>query len=351
MPRAYAYSAPITIHHSQVPNTDQANFPLLVSGTYPYLATAANGGGVQSASGYDIVFASDSAGVNRLPFERSAYDPKTGNVRFWVQVPTVSHTSDTTIYMLYGNSSVTTDQARAAATWNSNYKAVWHMDEQSGTTLYDSTGNANHASKADGVDPAAAAGMVGGGQLFTNTTFTGSSGASNFAITGASPSTDLTSNGISISAIVNANAWNTYGAVYKRTATPFDSVTSSQVAVTINEAGGDLAYWVNGSMVADFPKAYTLNTWAFITVSHDFSSGIVSFYSNGVLLATKSTTAIPASAPNDIDVLGNRAYGSTSHTFPGTLDEIMVSNTALSGDWLAATYNNQSQPDAFYSVQ
>jgi len=43
------YRRAITIDHTKVPNTDQANFPVLISGTYSYLATTANGGGVTNA--------------------------------------------------------------------------------------------------------------------------------------------------------------------------------------------------------------------------------------------------------------------------------------------------------------
>ena len=53
----------ITISHTQVPNTDQTNFPVLISlpaNTYSDLKTMANGGSVTSANGYDILFTSDA---------------------------------------------------------------------------------------------------------------------------------------------------------------------------------------------------------------------------------------------------------------------------------------------------
>src|ERR1700686_2127248 len=62
----YAYRRAITIDHTKVPNTDQANFPVLVSGTYSYLATISNGGNVTNENGYDIIFTSDSAQTSIL---------------------------------------------------------------------------------------------------------------------------------------------------------------------------------------------------------------------------------------------------------------------------------------------
>lgn len=84
----YSYSHAITINHTKVPNTDQANFPVLISGTYSYLATTGNGGNVTNANGYDVLFTSDTAGTTPLAFERESSNASTGAVNFWVKVPT-----------------------------------------------------------------------------------------------------------------------------------------------------------------------------------------------------------------------------------------------------------------------
>src|SRR5687768_9845668 len=62
----YSYRRTITIDRTKVPNTDQTNFPMLITGTFSYLATAANGGNVQNSSGFDIIFTSDAAGSTLL---------------------------------------------------------------------------------------------------------------------------------------------------------------------------------------------------------------------------------------------------------------------------------------------
>src|SRR5579863_4651657 len=140
----YTYSRAITIDHTRVPNTDQTNFPVLISNTYSYLATAANGGNVTNANGYDITFTSDAAGTSPLAFEQEFYSPSTGKVSYWVKVPMLSHTTDTVIYMFYGNPSVTTDQSNKMAVWDSNYAGVWHLPNGSTLSASDSTSNANN---------------------------------------------------------------------------------------------------------------------------------------------------------------------------------------------------------------
>src|ERR1051325_4558354 len=76
----YAYRRTITIDHTKVPNTDQTNFPVLISGTYSYLATTTNGGNVQNANGYDVIFASDAAGTTKLNHEVETYTAANGAV-------------------------------------------------------------------------------------------------------------------------------------------------------------------------------------------------------------------------------------------------------------------------------
>ena len=36
--------------------------------------------------------------------------------------------------------------------------------------------------------------------------------------------------------------------------------------------------------------------------------------------------------------------------FNGSLDEVRISNTVRSADWIATEYNNQSSPSAFYTI-
>src|SRR5580704_13963154 len=140
----YTYRRAITIDHTKVPNTDQTSFPVLISGTYSYLATTGSGGNVTNANGYDIILTSDVSGTSNLSFERESYSSSTGQVNLWVKIPTLSHSSDTVIYMFYGNSSVTTDQSNKTGTWDANYLGVWHMSNGLTVNANDSTSNANN---------------------------------------------------------------------------------------------------------------------------------------------------------------------------------------------------------------
>src|SRR5258708_2997504 len=125
----YRYGRVVTIDHTKVPNTDQANFPFLFNTTDAMLKTASNGGHVNSIYGYDIIFTSDAAGTQKLDHEIESYNPASGQFIAWVRIPALSHTTDTAMYLFYGNSSIATSQENKTAVWNSNYKSVWHFSE------------------------------------------------------------------------------------------------------------------------------------------------------------------------------------------------------------------------------
>ena len=63
----------------------------------------------------------------------------------WVKVATLSHLSDTVIYMYYGNPGAA-DQQDKTNVWTSSYSGVWHLSENPATSppqMKDSTSNNN----------------------------------------------------------------------------------------------------------------------------------------------------------------------------------------------------------------
>jgi len=152
---------------SQVP-ANLTDFPVLLTeatlptemldadGTYPAL----NGGG-------DIRFSSDSGGSTRLSCEIVDFttdnNPANGKGEIWVKVPTVSSSSNTSIWVWYDSSAASQPHPDSTygskSVWDSNYKGVWHLNESGNGTadeFADATSNAN-----DGQ------GVGGGSQLTT----------------------------------------------------------------------------------------------------------------------------------------------------------------------------------------
>ena len=136
---SWAYRRKITFDNSaQAENL--TNFPVLVK----LDSTRVNYSNTQD-SGQDIRF-TDSDGTTLLSYEIEKWD-ETGSSFVWVKVPQIDASSATdNIYMYYGNSSATDGQA-ATSVWDSNFVAVYHMNQDpSGTApqITDSTSNAKH---------------------------------------------------------------------------------------------------------------------------------------------------------------------------------------------------------------
>src|SRR5450759_1394660 len=144
---SWTYRKKITIDHTKVAS-DSANFPVLVS-----LDSLSH----INANGTDIRFTS-SDGITELPREIESYS--TGSLRAWVKTPTLSSSSDTAIYMYYGNAAAT--EPAASSTYGS--QNVWktdgvdtsaamvqHLKENpsgSAPQMIDSTSNANNATSS-----------------------------------------------------------------------------------------------------------------------------------------------------------------------------------------------------------
>ena len=152
---------PITINHGKVAGTTNlTNFPVLVSLTNANLATVANGGSVANSNGNDILFTA-SDGLTKLNHQIESYNAATGQLIAWVQVPTVSPTGDAVIYIYYANPAAT-NQQNPTGVWDSNFQQVLHLDESSGTTLFDSTTYGNNGSKVSPTSPTpTASGEIG----------------------------------------------------------------------------------------------------------------------------------------------------------------------------------------------
>jgi YD repeat-containing protein len=332
----YAYRRTITIDHTKVPNTDQSNFPLLISGTYSYLATVANGGNVQNANGYDVIFTSDVSCATKLDHEVQMYSATTGTVNYWVRVPVVSHTNDTTIYVCYGNSAITTDQSNKTGVWDSNFKAVYHLDDQAAnTTVSDSSANGSN-----GVNAANTSGKTVSGKLGRALTYNGSS--------------DNTATGVTQT---SSFTWECWFKLTDWTTQAGSSNYSTLMAGTYASGGALLMLWKDSAYVVQFApdnvggitsgaNSVAPGAWHHAAYTRTGNNGTYALYFDGDF---KGQVASGVLSPSTTITLGRRA-DTTSQALNGVLDETRISNVARSADWIKTEYNNQSSPATFYTI-
>lgn len=332
----------ITIDGTKVPST-QTNFPVMLSGTYSYLATTANGGGVKNNNGYDILFYSDIELKTKLDHQIEKYVSTTGEVVMWIRIPTLNGTCDTTIYMTYGDSRLTSNPSTDI--WPTNYKMVYHFGTSDSFSLTDSTSNAANLTQSGTSSVTATTGKLdGAGNWDVNDylSVANGSGGSN---------ANFGTNDFTISTWVNTSNTALQYFASKRVN---NNGHSSFWGLTI-QPGGVAAIEVDQDGVGTNYKALvgTVSvadgTWKHLVVTR--IGATVYIYVNGSFDISGSgagTANISNTEPVEIGRYSGK--GTTNH-FTGNLDEFRIINgTALSADWITAEYNNQNNPSTFYTI-
>jgi len=335
---AGAYHRTITIDHTKVAGSGQVNFPVLISGTYSYLAGTANGGQVQSPNGYDILFSSDAAGQNLLNYEIESYDSATGAITAWVQIPNLSSTDDTTIYMTYGISGITSFQGNAAGTWNSNYAGVWHLGSSGGTlNTNDSTVNGNNGVNTN---VTSVPGQIGSAGSFDGTSASIGLGSANLWPSGvgtASVWAKMASTGVAnnyLLAYGDDNGAQSWGI----DVIPQGNSSSTNVAFLYGSAR-----WVGSTANFD-PTAWHLYTVVATASNAQY------VYVDDTLISSGTDSVISPASGMGMNIGTTDRGAPYSYLTNGNLDEVHVLTTPLSSSWIATEYANQSSPSTFYSV-
>jgi hypothetical protein len=335
----------MTIDHTKVPST-QSNFTVLVSVTDPALKTVANGGHVANANGYDIGFYADSGGNTKLKWEVEKYDGTIGNLIAWVKIPSVSSSTDTVFYLMYGNSAINTDQSDPPNTWDSNFKGVWHMsDNAPNTTIRESTATGANGTNNANTSTKTAAGQIGNALSYNGST-DGSFAAINLSATNIVTlsfwvqwTTNANNDGLAFEYTPNYNT-NSGGFV-----ADWNSSSFGGGKFETGMGNGDYTYWT------DLFTRPAAGTWHLIHLVFERSGSTNKAYVDGSL----QTLTIGARTAFGMGNFSNSSLyfmsrAASSLNAAGTLDEVRLSTIERNANWVATEYNNQSSPGTFITM-
>lgn len=331
----YDYKRTITVDNTKVSGSaDHTNFPVAVAGTYTYLKDTGNGGKVEDSNGYDIEFSSDSDGDVKLSHEIEQYVDTSGRVCFWVRIPTLDYNNDTTFYMWYANSSVSTSQEDANGVWDSDYVAVYHMNNSvDGTAdeLKDSTSNAFHGTRV-GTNRTPENGSIGlrldlGGSTTISIPDDLSALANDFTIDAVSYASANPSNHGLLELGVNGsngsvNLINAAGTLYSRY-NDNDLQLTGGTGVT-----NAIEYWVS----------YRNDTGGACELRQEKSSVDTNTY----------TTDLSGLASGGY--LGRYEGGGTPKIWPYKIEMARFSKNVRGNDYTDTVYDNYNSPSTFYAV-
>ena len=324
------YRKNITIDHTKV-NGTQANFPVLINLTDADLHDDAQN------NGDDILFTS-SDGTTKLNHEielfNQTYNATHAHLVAWVNVTSLSNTTDTVLYMYYNNSAAT-NQQNPTGVWDSNYQMVLHLNETSGTH-YDATLNGNDGTPQGGVTQDST------GKIDGADSFDGSDDTINIT-------NDASLNfGAGQSFTIEMwTKWETLSA----TRAMYRSAGSGKRWL-LERRENDLARFEvhDGSSGEYVVSTTTLEDGQFhhIVGVRDGISGVLTLYVDGNSEGTPSGTYIGSVSNNEHYFIASRSGGAAF--FKGIIDEVRISSTAKSAGWINSSYNNQHSPSTFYSV-
>lgn len=329
----------ITIDHTKVSGSSSLqNFPVAVVLTEPDLRTTAYQGKTALSGGGDIFFVSAATG-QKLAHEIEKYVDSSGELVAWVRVPQLSPTTDTVLYMYFGNAAAANQQDRTNV-WDSSFKGVWHFSSGTALSTNDSTANGNNGI-ASGTSPTLTAGVIAGSGLFGTSRDIRVMNPSNLP---AANSARTFSGWLRKDAPSGPGWLFTYG--------PFTSsyVNCQQgTCLAGNEWGMStvdlttLRIWTT-----NWKERLTLLTpgeWHHVAITFDGAGW--KLWLNGV---NSSGGADADVANTQVATLFFGQKGDGTGYFNGALDEFRISSAARSAEWIATEYNNQSDPVAFLSA-
>jgi hypothetical protein len=249
--------------------------------------------------------------------------------------------TDTDFYIYYGNAAATEPAANATYgkynTWNSNYKAVWHLPNGSSLTTTDSTSNQVTGTAANA---SAHAGKITGGADLTGS-------SSHISTSGAAA---ITSNKLTVSCWVAPDV-TTRGDLVTRWGNGGDAQSQFDLLYGITSAKP--TFYI-GPTPAGTPQpagvgATTMatdGTWYYVVGT--YSGTVTAIYLNGVLQnsATINLT-MPTTSLKDYEIGDNIG---ADGCYNGKIDEVRIQDINRAVEWLTTEYNNQNSPSTFYSL-
>ena len=313
----------IIIDHTKV-IADLENFPVLIDMIDPDLVKAKN-------DGSDIVFTIDQNST--LNHEIEFYDSSSGHLVAWVQLPSLSLSEDTVLYMYYGNPSAPSQQ-NPTAVWDANYTMVQHLEETSTANRFDSTINSNNGVAYGGVVKSSNGKIDGADNL---------DGVDDYISISNSPSLNPVF-AITIELWINLGSTANYINLASKG-------SYSQYYLRAGASQGYIYWYVkfsdNSTKAIEGNIGWKWNIWHYLVATADTQIGTIKVYLDGVekLNGTFPTGKTIISTTNPLLI-----SDSSQRRIKGAVDEVRISNTTRSAAWIQTACNNQKDPTQFYIV-
>ncbi|MFC1610631.1 DUF2341 domain-containing protein [Myxococcota bacterium] len=308
---------------------DLTDFPVLMSLNTTNLPSL----DLSAVVGADVRFTDATTGAE-LKYEIEAWDAAADTATVWVKVPQIDSSSNTDyIWVYYNYDGVATYDQLAVdeeAVWDDNFMGVWHLeepviDEQTSGTHDDSTGVNDGAQRNN----AAATGKIAGGQHFD--------GSDYIDIDAVADDIDVTVG--TFSTWVQLDPMNSLGVILSTYPDP-DEFIEIRWWEPNDEVSHKYRIPSVHTDVANSVYDDTSDVWHYATLTWDTTGSELKAYTDGVQIGTTLGMAGPivtALSDGAIGARGDNVFG-----MKGDIDEVRISGTVRSADWIEASFLSQN---------
>lgn len=318
----------------------QANFTVTATTTDTNLRYTTFGGTVTDIQADDLVWYSDSSCTTKLNYDRELYASTTGQVVDHILLPQIYATTTVTMYMCWGDTSITTYQGSGSSAYDSSHVGVWHMQglnssttpERPSATLIDSISNNNLAKTSSTRPLATTSAQIDGSQAYSASTV------------------DIASKVAGVTAIPGTNASQTVQLWYVESTN--DAANHQAIDLRNNTTAGSLSFqrrsgntgwYVNGGGTIIQIANPTINSRNFAALTWNGTTNI--FYNNAA-----STTNTTAHDNTTVDRIRFSTFDSALEAWNGIIDEVRISSVVRSPSWMTTVYNNQVSVGQFFTI-
>jgi len=273
-----------------------------------------------------VITGTYSDGATALAYERESFNVASNNLtaNFWVKVPEISNTSDTTIYIYYGNP-LAADGQDAADVWDSHFKGVWHLGEtETNAQLFDSTVNHNN-SIAQSWTPTLS-GKIGGAASFN--------GSTSYI---ATPITVLGNPSMTISLWANLYS----GAQSYSQIAATNAASTQGLYLYASGSGSNINFYLYKQpsyVYAHNNNAYSMGKDSLHYVTATFDGTNPKIYIDSIDRTGTNPVPGPANMASGSLIFGNN-YGGNGF-WKGVMDEVRLSDKAREPEWIKFEYYN-----------
>ncbi|NOR47892.1 MAG: DUF2341 domain-containing protein, partial [Methanosarcinaceae archaeon] len=292
------------------------------------------------SNGEDIRFTNSSGTL--LAHEIERWDSTSDEAEIWVKIPTLSNTTNTTIYFYYGNAGAS-DGQNVTGVWDSDYVLVQHLNEESGL-YYDSTSFGNNGTFTDtdsdcirGADGKIGKCVYMNGDQVTEHDKIDCGNADSIRYMGSSMTLEVwfkptLAQGTDLRLPVFKH--QAYGIIYSHGTDRFKGLFAMFDGSQWHPVGGTALL-------------YPHDNWHYVVGTYDETD--LRTWLNGTNERTRNVgTKTIASEAYSFGIGSN--CDNNAGEFKGYIDEVRISNISRSSGWINTSFNNQNDTASFMSI-